>query len=274
MSRKKVALLPVAVAIFIVAAASIAALVVDSKERRELRLEGKKVELEHRLRKLLELNSAAARRSLQALMRSRWGDELMLAVEKGEVDGPLVRDFCPNWIKLMGLDAMMLVDATGSILSSGHLPAEVGNQADWQEVSADGDEPVFKEITLRRKGRLERALAWMVSATRRWQGRKVVLWGGKLLGNSVCEWQELLGAGLKLEDGSGRQVESNCSKDGYDAVGEDVVVSGLLSPSGKAFRYTANYHAGEAGIEGVALLVEAIGLAMAFVVLLLGKKFL
>ncbi|MBW1808533.1 MAG: HAMP domain-containing protein, partial [Deltaproteobacteria bacterium] len=138
-----------------------------------------------------------------ALVDGEQVERILVELVRGSLDRSTMIPQAGKWMKAWDLDLLTILDETGTVLSSGHLPARYGSKDNetLQIVTQKPMAPVIRNVQVLRAGKIEDILAVVVAGKRRFGEAEVVVLGGLLLDEKfVDDLQNLSGAQIQIVD--------------------------------------------------------------------------
>ncbi|HUU02620.1 MAG TPA: ATP-binding protein [Myxococcota bacterium] len=130
-------------------------------------------------------------------------EHILIQMVRGKLDRRAMIPEAARWMKARDLDLLSLLDGTGTVLSSGHLPARYGSKDEktLELVSSRILRPVMRSVQVLRSGRIETVLAVVAVGKRSFDDAEVIILGGKLLdAEFISQLEDLSGALIQIVD--------------------------------------------------------------------------
>jgi signal transduction histidine kinase len=138
-----------------------------------------------------------------ALVEGEQVERILVELVRGSLDRSTMIPQAGKWMKAWDLDLLNILDESGTVLSSGHLPARYGSKDSqtMQIVAQEPMSPVIRNVQVLRTGKIEDILAVVVAGKRRFGEAEVVVLGGLLLDEKfVADLKNLSGAQIQIVD--------------------------------------------------------------------------
>ena len=149
------------------------------------------------------------KRKVQALSQSDPIERILVEMVRGNLNRRALVPQAGKWMQAYDLPLLSLMDGTGIVLSSGHLPARSGSRdAEALELATRQEmQPAIREVQVLRGGRIENILAVMVGGRKSFNREEVLIVGGKLLDDKfITDLENLSGAKIQIVDAEDRVI--------------------------------------------------------------------
>jgi two-component system, NtrC family, nitrogen regulation sensor histidine kinase NtrY len=149
------------------------------------------------------------KQKVAALVKGEGVERILVEMVRGSLDRRTLIPEAGKWMKAWDLDLLNLLDGSGSVLSSGHLPARYGSKDEetLQIVNEQPMVPVIRSVQVLRRGRIENILAVVVAGKHWFDDAEVIILGGKLLDEDfVADLGNLSGAQIQIVDAEDRVI--------------------------------------------------------------------
>jgi len=160
------------------------------------------------LRRSLDERWARQAKKVRAVSESEPVGRLLLDIARGTQDPRSWINEASRWLSMRDLDVLSVLDPSGTILSSGHLPAKFGEKDLCLLQAARGapNTPSLCRLQVLRDATIVEAWAVVSGISRKWEQAEVLLVGGQLIDQGlVSESARMSAAVIGLQEGAQAQ---------------------------------------------------------------------
>ncbi len=160
----------------------------------------------------LEGLGGSLEKKVTELRESEGVEQILIQMIRGTLDRSKLIPVAGRWLKTWDLDLLQILDSSGTVLSSGHLPARYGTRDEaLMRLSVSRPmAPTICSVQVSRDGKIDDFLAVVVIGRRKFGDAEVIIAGGKLLDEQfVSELGSLSGAKIQLVDENDRILVGN-----------------------------------------------------------------
>jgi two-component system, NtrC family, nitrogen regulation sensor histidine kinase NtrY len=154
------------------------------------------------------------RAKLQALAETEEVERILVDMVRGQLDRRALVPRAAAWMRTYELDLLSLLDADGTVLSCGHLPARYGglDAASASLASEESPRPRVIPAQVARQGTIREVLAIALGHRRRFNEAEVLVVGGTILDEGFAtHLEKLSGAAIRIVDAEGKPVALGAS---------------------------------------------------------------
>jgi signal transduction histidine kinase len=156
---------------------------------------------------------------VEELAQSEQVERILVDMVRGSLDRRAMIPEAAKWMKAWDFDMLSLLDGSGIVMSSGHLPARFGSKDEEsiRNLSDSPLKPVIRQVQVLRGGIIETVFAVTVVGQRQFNEAEVIVVAGKLLDKKfVTSLEKLSSSRIIIVDQNENVVASGLGVLGVD----------------------------------------------------------